>query len=196
MAEKDSELVRRTLEGDTDAFGTLVKRYVKLVHGVIFEAVRRPEEVDDLSQDVFCKAYLELTNLREHAKFAPWLARMAGNTSTDWLRSQQVRRRPQLEGVVREGVLEAILPPPQREKRADQEMIQKEDFAVLMEALERVKPEYRRVLILFHIEGCSYDQICRFLGLSFATVKMRLYKGKKLLREEFEALQGQPGKAD
>ena len=49
MAENDSELVRRTLEGDSKAFDELVKRYVKLVHGVIFEAVRRSEEVDDLS---------------------------------------------------------------------------------------------------------------------------------------------------
>lgn len=196
MAENDSALVRRTLEGDSAAFGALVKRYVKLVHGVIFEAVRRPEEVDDLSQDVFCKAYLELTKLREHSKFPHWLARMAGNASTDWLRSQQVRRRPQLEEVAREGILDALLPGPRREKTADQKLALKEDCEVLMEALYRIKPEYRKVLILFHFEGCSYEQICSFLGLSFATVKMRLYKGRKQLRMEFEALQSGPGERE
>ena len=196
MAESDSELVRRTLEGDSNAFGGLVERYVQLVHGVIFEAVRRSEEVDDLSQDVFCKAYLELTKLRDHSKFAPWLARMAGNASTDWLRSQHVRRRPQVEEVVREGILEAMLPVSGREMTAEQELVQKEACKALMEALDRVKPEYRRVLILFHIEGCSYEQICRFLGLSFSTVKMRLYKGKKLLREEFEAMRSEYGRVE
>lgn len=193
MAENDSELVRRALEGDSAAFGALVKRYVKLVHGMIFEAVRRPEEVDDLSQDVFCKAYLELAKLREPSKFAPWLARMAGNASTDWLRGQQVRRRSQVEEVAREGVLDAVHPALRREKTADQILVHKEDSEALMEALDRVKPEYRKVLILFHIEGCSYEQICRLLGLSFATVKMRLYKGKKLLRKEFEDLQSERG---
>ena len=196
MAENDSELVRRTLEGDSKAFDELVKRYVKLVHGVVFEAVRRSEEVDDLSQDVFCKAYLELTKLRKHSRFAPWLARMASNVSTDWLRGHQVRRRPQLKGVVREGVLDAMLPVTGREKTPEQKLVEKEEREALMEALDRVRPEYRRVLILFHIEGCSYEQICRFLGLSFATVKMRLYKGKKLLREEFEAMQSDCGRVE
>ena len=113
------------------AFGSLVERYVKLVHGVVFEAVRRPEEVEDLSQDVFCKAYLELTKLRDHAKFAA----MAGKDGRQHLyrlacAGQQVRRRPQLEGVVREGVLDAILPPTaEGEGGRTRKLIQKEDFA-------------------------------------------------------------------
>ena len=71
MNAKDQILVRKTLAGDSEAFGDLVERYNRLVHGVILHKVRRPDEVEDLVQDVFCKAYQELPSLREPGKFPP-----------------------------------------------------------------------------------------------------------------------------
>jgi len=72
-------------KGGSEASGQLVERYNRLVHGMILHKLRKPDEVEALVQDVFCKAYQELPNLREPEKFAPWLARMAANQAQAWL---------------------------------------------------------------------------------------------------------------
>ena len=72
MAERDLILIRKTLEGDRNAFGDLVERYGRLVRGVIWETLRRPDEVEDLAQEVFFRAYEQLPKLRQPAKFASW----------------------------------------------------------------------------------------------------------------------------
>ena len=92
MRVNDQKLVRETLAGKSEAFGDLVERYGRLVHGIILHKVRQSDEVEDLVQDVFCKAYQELSNLREHEKFAPWLARMASNRAQAWIRQRGVRQ--------------------------------------------------------------------------------------------------------
>lgn len=70
-------LIDRILGGDRDAFADLISGYLGLVHGTILNKVRRPDEVEDLVQDVFVKAYQELPNLRERDKFGAWLRRIA-----------------------------------------------------------------------------------------------------------------------
>ena len=77
MAPSDSSLVRRALKCDNDAFGQLLERYSPLVHGVILERVRRIDEVEDLVQDVFIRAYQSLPDLRDTRCFAPWIGRIA-----------------------------------------------------------------------------------------------------------------------
>ena len=93
MPLKDLTLVRRTLAGDTAAFGDLVERYSGLVHGIILERVRRPEDAQDLTQETFCKAYSQLSDLRHPARFAPWLAQIARNHALRWLQREQRRTR-------------------------------------------------------------------------------------------------------
>ena len=181
-------------DGDSKAFDELAKRYVKLVHGVIFEAVRRSEEVDDLSQEVFCKAYLELTKLRKHCEIRPLagkngkqrLYRLASRSSGAPSSSAQGGR--QGGGSRRHA---------SRDRKGEDAGTETggERGARGVDGGARPRqagvPEGAHPV---HIEGCSYEQICSFLGLSFATVKMRLYKGKKLLREEFEAMQSDCGR--
>ena len=89
MALQDTWVIRRILSGDREAFGDLVGRYSGLVHGVILNKVRRPDEVEDLVQDVFCKAFEELPKLRDPNRFAPWPARIAQNRAQQWLRQRQ-----------------------------------------------------------------------------------------------------------
>ena len=93
MAEKDNILVEKVLAGDRDLFGDLVERYTGLVHGILLEKIRRPDEVEDLVQDTFAQAYEQLATLREPAKFGPWIGRIAANMATDWLHLCQKRTR-------------------------------------------------------------------------------------------------------
>ena len=101
MADSDRALIRRALDGDNDAFGELLERYSPLVHGVLLERIRRTDEVEDLVQEVFVKAYQSLVTLRDARRFAPWIARIAANLAVDWFQIQQRRVRADEEGQLR-----------------------------------------------------------------------------------------------
>ena len=192
MHQRDQTLIAKTLGGDQEAFGTLVERYARLVHGVILHKVRRPDEVDDLVQEVFCKAYEKLHSLREHRKFAPWLARMASNQAQAWLRQHQTRLAYQTEQFLPR--TNGGEPHPDRVLELD------ETRGIVWEALDQLPLEYRQVLLLYHFEDCSQQDIARFLDVNLSTVKWRLMQGRKSLRRKLEEVfalekyQARPGR--
>lgn len=176
MPEKDSTLVRKTLAGERNAFGDLVERYNSLVHGLIWEITRHSDAVEDLVQEVFCKAYEDLSRLRQPARFPAWLASIAANKAQDWLRRRQVRYRAEQAGNI---LPLADYTPPQERFLESSEMAD-----ALWEALDRLSPEFRRIVVLHHLEGCTLRDIAQFLGMSLATVKWRLARAQKQLKQD------------
>ena len=182
MAESDQHLVHRTLSGDTQAFGDLVERYERLVHGLILETVRRPDETEDLVQEVFSKAYEQLSSLREPASFAGWVARLASNTAIQWLRHRQVRVRSVTE---RERLL------PLTSQQPDEVCEERETARYLWKAVDNLAPEQRRAVVLYYLEGCTHREIGRFLGVSTTAVRYRLLCARRRLIRELGEIVGQ-----
>ena len=182
MAESDQHLVRRTLSGDKQAFGDLVERYERLVHGLILETVRRPDETQDLVQEVFSKAYEQLSSLREPSCFAGWVARLASNTAIQWLRHRQVQVRSETE---RERLLPLANQPP------DEVCEERETARYLWEAVDHLAPEQRRAVVLYYLEGCTHREIGRFLGVSATAVRYRLLCARRRLIQELGEIIGQ-----
>ena len=176
MAEKDQILVSKSLAGERNAFGDLVERYSPLVHGLILEVIRQPDAVEDLVQEVFCKAYEELSRLRKPAQFASWLSSIATNKAQDWLRRQQVRYRAEQTG----NILPLVNFTPLQDK-----ILESSEMAdALWVALDRLPPEYRRIVVLHYLEDCSLRDIAQFLGMSLATIKWRLARAQKRLKQD------------
>jgi RNA polymerase sigma-70 factor, ECF subfamily len=177
MSLRDEVLVRKIIAGDREAFGELVERYTGLVRGVIYHKVRRPDEVDDLVQDVFCKAYQELQNLRDFAKFGPWLGRIALNRAQAWLRQYKVQKEYHtVQKIQGDNPL----------FRPDSILENDELQGIVWDALDRLRPEYRQILLLFHFENCPQRDIARFLNISLPTVKWRLLRARKNLHGKLE----------
>lgn len=177
MAEKDQTLIEKTLAGDSSAFGDLVERYARLVRGVIWEAIRRPDEVEDLVQEVFSQAYENLATLRQPAKFAAWLWQIATNAAMVYHRKQKLAA----------SAAESVAALAVHLRRPDEVVEADETIRLMWEALDRLAPDYRRLLVLYYFEGCEQREIARFLGLSPAVVRWRLYKARKKLSDELRS---------
>lgn len=171
-------LINRTLGGDRDAFSDLISGYLGLVHGIILNKVRRPDEVEDLVQDVFVKAFQELPKLRDRGKFGPWLGRIALNRAQAWLRQRQAHRTTTTDDP---RILEQV-----DGDCPDLLMEAEEKEAIVWEGLDQLRPEYRQILLLFHFEDCPQQDIARFLGISVPTVKWRLMRARAALRRRVE----------
>ena len=168
----DAARVRDCLAGDPQAFAALVGQYEKPVYNVALRMLRNPEDARDIAQSVFMKAYQNLANYDPQYKFYSWIYRMAINESLNILR---VRDRN--AGPVDERLPADDAGPP--DLLADD---QQRD--VVLEAVERLKPEHRAVIVLRYFVDRNYEDIGEILGIDAKTVKSRLYTARQLLKEQ------------
>ena len=170
----DSEMLRRFAEGDTRAFGDIYDKYYRRVFGYCYHVLRDRDATEDLVQSIFVKALESVKSLEKPESFYFWLFSIARNEVYAWLR---VRRRD-VGGVSDEEVWDTETPHEHLVKREISDMVQ--------EGLQRLKPEYREVLVLRQFEKLSYADIASITGSTISSVESRLYKARKALMKCLE----------
>jgi RNA polymerase sigma-70 factor, ECF subfamily len=166
----DDALVRAAQNGDRGAFGQLYARYARMVHGILLSRVPH-SYVEDLVQDVFLQALPRLGTLREPWRFGGWLAAIARNRATDFLRHS----KPDVtfEEEVHAG--EQKEPPPDHVDRAEAKIV--------LEAIRSLPETYRETLMLRLVEGMTGPEIAAHTGLTHGSVRVNLHRGMQQLRE-------------
>jgi len=172
---QDLDAVRRCLRGETSAFGELLKRYKLRVFSYLLRVVRNPSDAEDLAQETFLKAYGGLGSYDPLHPFLTWLFRIAHNCAVDFLR----RRRPEELSLEGEEPLEVPDPASSPERTA--EAASAKDC--VDQALACLPAPYREALVLRHKEGLDYRSMSEVLGIPEGTVKIRIFRGRDLLRK-------------
>ena len=185
----DAELVASAIRGSQDAFHELVTRFERPVYSLIARMVQDPAMAEDLAQEAFVKAYRSLRSYDPSRKLSSWLFKIAHNTTIDHLRRNTPETVP-LEAPPEEegrGGLAAVLADGSVEDPAA--AAERRDMARSLErAIARLRPEYREAVVLFYIEGASYQEICETTGLPLGTVKTNLHRARKELAQEMAVL--------
>jgi RNA polymerase sigma-70 factor, ECF subfamily len=159
----DAATIHAVAAGDEDAFARLYAGYVRMVHAILLGRIPR-RDVDDLVQDVFITAYTRIGELRDAAAFGGWIATIARNRATDYLRQS----RDQVE-----------LP----DEMPGGDPIEAETL-VILDAVRKLPEAYRETLLMRLVEGMSGNEIAERTGLTPASVRVNLHRGMKLLREK------------
>jgi RNA polymerase sigma-70 factor, ECF subfamily len=170
--ELDAELVRRYLEGDVQAFGTLVERHERRVYNLALRMTGREEDARDATQEAFLSALRKLKTFRGEAAFTTWMHRVTVNACYDLLRKRQ--RTPLLHERDED---DGPRPEPASPDHADDV-----DLSIdVRTALLRVPIDFRAVLILCDVQDLSYEDAAMALGVPVGTVKSRLHRGRVAL---------------
>ncbi|HBL26078.1 MAG TPA: RNA polymerase subunit sigma-24 [Acidobacteria bacterium] len=187
----DAELVAEALGGAEEAFREIVVRFERPVYSLIARMLQDPATAEDLAQEVFVKAFRRLDTYDPSRKLASWLFKIAHNTTIDHLRRHTPETIP-LEtgkdpGEEHRGGLAAVLADDSLESPSS--AAERRDMARSLErAIARLRPDYREVVVLFYIEGASYQEICEATDLPLGTVKTNLHRARKELAEEMTRL--------
>ena len=187
----DAELVAEALGGAEEAFREIVVRFERPVYSLIVRMVQDPGTAEDLAQEVFIKAFRRLDTYDPVRKLSSWLFKIAHNTTIDHLRRHALETVPLEGGKDRDeehrGGLAAVLSDESIEDPSA--AAERKDMARSLErAISRLRPEYREVVVLFYVEGASYQEICDALDLPLGTVKTNLHRARKELAEGMKAL--------
>ena len=162
--DEDEGLIAAAAQGDRKAFGELYSRYARMVHGILLARVR-PEDAEDLVQDVFMSAMRQLRVLRTAGAFRGWLAAIARNRAIDYFRDSKQRADFDERTVREHGIA------------ANQEAYE------VLELIQKLPEAYRETLVLRLVEGMTGPEIAARTGLTPESVRVNLCRGMKMLRE-------------
>lgn len=170
----DAEAVRAVLQGRSQRFAVLVDRYKNLVYSTLLARIRQQDEVDDLAQETFLRAFRHLDTLEDPRKFGPWVRQIAANQALNFLRA---RHRQQVSAE------ELELPVPEQ---PDQVFAAAEERQRIWQAIGQLSEDHREILLLFYMEEYSLQQIAAFLELRPDSARMRLRRAREALRGQLE----------
>jgi len=179
----DADIIRRVRAGDADAFGALVEKYAGRIQRLVRGFIRNEQDAQDVVQDSFVKAFARLDRFDGRSAFFTWLYRIAANTSMD--HNKKYRRRPPALSIEASREDEEGRPgitPPARGPSPLQGAMTKELRLKIDEAMAALPDIYREVVVLREMEGLSYDDMARALGVSRGTIESRLFRARERLR--------------
>lgn len=185
----ERHLIDRSLGGDSDAFGELVRRYQDRLYSAVVHIVRCRAEAEDVVQEAFIQAYVKLQTFKHNSRFYTWLYRIAVNVSISH------RRRKRVELSVEQN-REASGDEPIDTYAAPSEPLELAERKQKLErAMAQLSEEHRTIIVLRHMDEFSYEELADILEISVGTVRSRLHRARAQLltylktemREDIEA---------
>jgi len=183
VSADDHRLIADCLRGETAAFGALVRRYQDRLYNTVYRLVDNAEDAHDVVQEAFLSAYQSLDGFKGDAQFFTWLYRIAVNTAISLKRKQ---RAVVSIDAGRNGE-SAIDPIDQSDlSRPGHALEQAEQERRVSQALSRLSPEHRAVLVMKDMEGQKYEMMAEVLRVPIGTIRSRLHRARLELRELLE----------
>lgn len=183
--QADFELIERARSGDDAAFGQVISVYRKRILGTISRLIGRPEDVEDVAQDVFLRLYFSLGQLRTAEVFEPWLYRLTVNACFDYLRRQKRRHESRMSDLSEQQVLMADAVAGGKADQDDQYRRGVREFVNTL--LSGVSDEDRILLMLKEVEGLSLKELEQIYHVKENALKVRLFRARQRVLKAFEA---------
>jgi len=166
------KLIRKAKNGNVDAFSALITMYKGQVFRHAYAMVNDRMEAEDIAQEAFVKAYYSLSKLDHEYAFVSWLTRIVTNLCYD--RLKKIQKKTSMQTEIDE----------QEVSKSASNIEQANMRIQLQEAMKKLSPEHRSVLVLRDIQGYSYNEIAKIVDIPLGTVKSRINIARKILKNE------------
>ncbi len=178
MEQTDEEIAREVQKGKADAFGVLVLRYQPKLSRYARKFLFRDDDIADLVQDTFIKAYTNIQSFDPDRRFSPWIYRIAHNIFVNAGRdSAKDRANFSLFDV------DVLFAHPIAAEKTDDRVKREEMKQMLDSSLGSIEAKYREPLVLYYFEDLDYKTISQVLKVPLSTVATRIKRGKSMLEK-------------
>lgn len=177
---EDAVLIQDALSGNDQAFRKLRLKYQNAIFNLIARMIRDRQEVEDLTQEAFIKAFTSLESFNDEYAFSTWLYKIATNNCIDHIRRKKLQTFS-IDKPIASKDGEYTFELPDTSFEPDRELIDSQRKAILKKAIESLPPKYRRVIELRHVEEREYQDIAKILDLPLGTVKAHIFRARELL---------------
>jgi len=181
------EQIQKAQAGDGAAFNQVVAAYRKRILGTIARLIGRPEDVEDVAQEVFLRLYYSMDQLRSPEVFEPWLYRLTVNASYDYLRKQRRRSESRMSDLSEQQVMMADAAAGGRVSSEENRQKQVKDLVESL--LGSVSEQDRILLTLKEVEGLSLKELEKIYGVNENALKVRLFRARQRVLNAYDASQ-------
>jgi RNA polymerase sigma factor (sigma-70 family) len=176
----DTEIIKRILQGEQALYGSLVQRYQQFVFTLVLRFTDNREDAEEISQDIFVKAYRSLADFRGESKFSTWLYTIVRTSSITFLRKKKL-------ATTSIDSQNSLLTLENRESSFNADIVeQKSRHAVVNAAIRLLSPDDGQLITLFYKGEQSLEEIGRIMGYDPNTVKVKLHRARHRLKEKLE----------
>jgi len=180
---EDRDMILAVRQGDATAYRGLVEKYQGRVYSLVYGMVRNREDARDITQEAFVKAYNNLGSFRLESSFYTWLYRIGMNLSIDFIRKRKRHATAGFdEGIATrdgDGEIATI----HHEESPSRALERKRLYGRIMDALDKLPPDQKQVILLRELEGLAYKEIAAVMDIPEGTVMSRLYYARKKLQK-------------
>lgn len=180
----DPEVVERARNGDDSAFNELVRVYRKRILGTISRLIGRPEDVEDVGQEVFLRLYYSMQQLRTPDMFEPWLYRLTVNSAYDYLRKRKRKKESRISDLSEAQVTRADAEASGLHNHETERKSYIREF--VQRLLGNVSEEDRLLLMLKEVEGLSIKELEQIYGVNENALKVRLFRARQRVLKAFD----------
>lgn len=184
---EDSLLVEAIKAGEMQQFEVLVDKYKDKIYNMARNITGSQQEAQDLAQDIFLLIYKNIGSFQGRSSLSTWIYRISINKCLDWQRKQQ-RKNSFLHTLYRSTDQDQHIDPmeqlPNRQPTPEEQYIKNEQIRELRNIIQGLPEKYQKVIILFHYQQMTYQEIADVLELPVRTIETQLYRGKQKIREQ------------
>jgi len=192
--EEDYKLIDDIREGDPrardNAYKRLLSKYRNQIYSLILKIVHNSEEVEDLVQESFSKAFNSIANFNKEYAFSTWLYRIATNSSIDYLRKRRLKTFS-IDNPIKSKDDEYYVEIPDSREEPGKNVMQSQRDQLVRDAIAQLPSKYRVVIEMRHLQELTYEEIAEELGLPLGTVKAHIFRARemlyKMLRDKLRA---------
>lgn len=177
MAE-EKKMIAQIINGDTNAFSSLVDKYQNLIFHVVKRVVPEQMDAEDISQEVFVKVYRSIGSFKYQSKLSTWIAKTAYLTALNHVKKNKRR--------LTEDYPEDVIGLKSDQDSPEEQLSKKNTSEYLNKLIEQLPEQYRIVVTLFHLEEFSVEEINETTGMPEGTIKSYLYRARKMLKDKIK----------
>jgi RNA polymerase sigma factor (sigma-70 family) len=180
---EDHKAIQAALRGDDLAYKKLMTKYHDAIFNFIYRMIHDRQQVEDLTQEAFIKAFASLKSFNEQYAFSTWLYKIATNNCIDYIRKRKLQMYS-IDKPIEARDSDYSFEVPDDTYEPDRDIISTQRAVLLRSAIEKLPAKYRKVIELRHVEERSYEEIAKMLRLPIGTVKAHIFRARELLYKQ------------
>lgn len=179
--QTDHDIIQRILQGDVEAYRDLIQRYQRMIFIFIYKMVNNVSDAEDLTQEVFVKAYEKLASYRGDSQFSTWLHTLARNRTIDFLRRKKYYDSDEQL---------AYIPSQAQDESPQESLLGKERREEIARAFAQLSEPYREVIVLRCTHEYPFEKIASLLGVAESTARVRYLRARQEFAKILTRMEG------
>lgn len=184
----EEKIIKQLKSGDYSNYDKIVDSYKNRVFGMAYKFTNDYDEAQDLGQEVFLKIYRQIKNFREESKLSTWIYRISVNTCLDWKKKKERIKSINFSSMVNEENKDQTIDIKDQSMLPDEIILKDEDQKQVHKLIYELSDKYKTVLIMYHFNEMSYQEIAKVLNIPERTVETRLYRARRMLKDKITKL--------